>query len=111
MGRRLAYERRLSARKRYNLQDGIRQRKPREYTQTLLRASKTAVFGVLAEQLLLIWDRLDLEFQGDSLENDRADEQLHNEDPEDQIKDLVSLVTSPTLKIYKIKSRARKYMD
>ena len=110
MGRRLAYERRLSGRKDAACRMVYVRVSLGSITQTILRASKTAAFSGLAEQLLLIWDRLPLEFQGNSLEVDRSDRQLHDEVPEDRIKDLISLVTSPTLEIYRIKSRARKYM-
>lgn len=50
---------------RYSMSDAARQREPREYAQTILRAAKTAELGDTADHLLVIWNGLELEFQRD----------------------------------------------
>ena len=50
---------------KYTIYDAYRSREPREYAQTLLRAARTANFNDVNNQLTLIYNGLDLEFQRD----------------------------------------------
>ena len=50
---------------RYTLHDAIRHREPREYAMTIIRAAKVAKLGDTHNQLDVIWNGLDVEFQSD----------------------------------------------
>lgn len=50
---------------RYSHSDAIRHREPREYAMTIIRAAKIAKLGDVHNQLDIIWNGLDVEFQSD----------------------------------------------
>ena len=52
-------------RERYTLDDARRRREPREYAQNILRAAKSALMTSTYNQLFLIYNGLDFEFQRD----------------------------------------------
>ena len=55
----------IIARERYTLNDAVRHREPREYAMTIIRAAKIAKYGDVHNQLDIIWNGLDVEFQSD----------------------------------------------
>ena len=58
-----ATKRRTLQRKKYSLADAVKHRKFREYAQIIIRAVKVAEVGDKLQQMFIIWDGLDLEFQ------------------------------------------------
>ena len=50
---------------RYTRNDAMRQREPREYAMIIIRAAKVAKLGEIHNQLDIIWNGLDVEFQSD----------------------------------------------
>lgn len=50
---------------RYTLNDAMRHREPREYAMAIIRAAKVAKLGDIHNQLDIIWNGLDVEFQSD----------------------------------------------
>ena len=52
-------------RERYILNDAMRYREPREYTMVIIRAAQIAKLGDVYNQLDIIWNSLDIEFQSD----------------------------------------------
>ena len=50
---------------RYSLNDAMRHREPCEYAMTIIRAAKVAKLGDVHNQLDIIWNGLDVEFQSD----------------------------------------------
>ena len=55
----------ILVKERYTLHDAIRHREPREYAMTIIRAAKIAKLGDIHNQLDVIWNGLDVEFQSD----------------------------------------------
>ena len=55
----------IIVRERYSLGDAMRHREPREYAMTIIRAAKIAKLGDVHNQLDIIWNGLDVEFQSD----------------------------------------------
>ncbi len=52
-------------RERYTLNDAVKHREPREYAMIIIRAAKVAKLGDIHNQLDIIWNGLDIEFQSD----------------------------------------------
>lgn len=50
---------------KYTLNDAMRHREPREYAMAIIRAAKVAKLGDVHNQLDIIWNGLDVEFQSD----------------------------------------------
>lgn len=55
----------IIVRERYSLNDAVRHREPREYAMMIIRAAKVAQLGDTHNQLDVIWNGLDVEFQSD----------------------------------------------
>ena len=55
----------ILVKERYTLHDAMRHREPREYAMTIIRAAKVAKLGDIPNQLDVIWNGLDVEFQSD----------------------------------------------
>lgn len=55
----------IIVKERYTLNDAMRHREPREYAMTIIRAAKVAKLGDTHNQLDIIWNGLDVEFQSD----------------------------------------------
>lgn len=55
----------IIVKERYSLNDAARRREPREYAMTIIRAAKIAKLGDVHNQLDVIWNGLDVEFQSD----------------------------------------------
>ena len=50
---------------KYTIGDALRHREPREYAIAIVRAAKVAKLEVVYNQLDIIWNGLDVEFQSD----------------------------------------------
>ena len=55
----------IIVKERYSLGDAMRHREPREYAMAIIRAAKVAKLGDVHNQLDIIWNGLDVEFQSD----------------------------------------------
>ena len=50
---------------KYTINDAVRHREPREYAMAIVRAAKVAKLDAVHNQLDIIWNGLDVEFQSD----------------------------------------------